>query len=327
MNVLNAMGAHLIRSQTLGVSVGNPLSVQPALHKFNEDAFDAIDWAVYQAREHGLRIMAPLTDNYDYYHGGKFDFLRFRGINVDTTKGFGHVDPLSNEFYTNRQVINDFKVYVKHLLTHKNKYTGLTYAEDPTIAMYETGNELGGPDFGDMNVPNSWTREISAYIKEIAPHKLVVDGTYGVNATHFSVSEIDIFSDHYYPLDVNKLNKDIALATTANRPYLVGEYDWTGLKGGDSLQTFYAVIEAQQKKKEPIVAGDLFWSLFEHNVPDCNQFVNHTDGFTLQYGNPANSAQANGQISQIRQHFFRMLGKTVIGTLPAVRCPGPNSRE
>ena len=32
-------------------------------------AFDSIDWAVYQAREHGLRIMAPLTDNYDYYHG------------------------------------------------------------------------------------------------------------------------------------------------------------------------------------------------------------------------------------------------------------------
>jgi hypothetical protein len=84
MNTLATMGARTIRSQTLGVSVGNPLSVMPALGVYNEQAFDTIDWAVFQARQHGLRIMAPLVDNYDYYHGGKFDFLRFRGFNVSS---------------------------------------------------------------------------------------------------------------------------------------------------------------------------------------------------------------------------------------------------
>ncbi len=64
-------------------------------------------------------------------------------------------------------------------------------------------------------------------------------------------------------------------------------------------------------------------SLFEHNVPNCNQFVNHTDGFALQYGNPANTAQVNSQISTIRQHFFKMQGKAVGADLPAVACPGP----
>lgn len=64
MNTLVTMGARLIRSQTLGVSVGNPLSVMPALGVYNEAAFDTIDWSVYQARQHGLRIMAPLVDNY-----------------------------------------------------------------------------------------------------------------------------------------------------------------------------------------------------------------------------------------------------------------------
>lgn len=64
MNTLMTMGARTIRSQTLGVSVGNPLSVMPALGVYNEQAFETIDWAVYQAREHGLRIMAPLIDNY-----------------------------------------------------------------------------------------------------------------------------------------------------------------------------------------------------------------------------------------------------------------------
>lgn len=64
MNTLQTMGASVIRSQTLGVSVGNPLSVMPALGVYNEQAFATIDWSVFQARQHGLRIVAPLTDNY-----------------------------------------------------------------------------------------------------------------------------------------------------------------------------------------------------------------------------------------------------------------------
>lgn len=64
MATLVMMGAHLIRSQTLGVSVGNPLSLMPTLGTYNEAAFASMDWAVFQARQHGLRIIAPLTDDY-----------------------------------------------------------------------------------------------------------------------------------------------------------------------------------------------------------------------------------------------------------------------
>jgi len=67
MRTLQTMGGHLIRSQTLGVSVGNPLSLMPALGQYNEQAFVTIDWSVFQARQHGLRIMAPLVDNYVHY--------------------------------------------------------------------------------------------------------------------------------------------------------------------------------------------------------------------------------------------------------------------
>lgn len=126
MNTLNTLGARTIRSQTLGVSVGNPLSVMPKLGIYNEQAFDTIDWAVYQAREHGLRILAPLIDNYDYYHGGKYDFLRFRGININTTAGYSKMPASVLEFYTNATIIQDFKNYIEHLITHKNQYTGLT---------------------------------------------------------------------------------------------------------------------------------------------------------------------------------------------------------
>ena len=83
------------------------------------------------------------------------------------------------QFYTNKTIVQDFKNYIEHLITHKNPYTGLTYGEDPTIFAYETGNELGGPIFGelevviartrladsnvsgDQDVPVTWTTEIA----------------------------------------------------------------------------------------------------------------------------------------------------------------------
>ncbi len=64
MATVKAMGGTAIRAHTLGVSTGNPLSVMPTAGKVNEAAFESIDWAVHQAREYGLRLLVPLTDNY-----------------------------------------------------------------------------------------------------------------------------------------------------------------------------------------------------------------------------------------------------------------------
>ena len=317
METLVTMGAHTIRSQTLGVSVGHPLSLEPALDVFNPAAFHTIDWAVFQAGLFGLKIFAPLVDNYDYYHGGKFSFLRFRGINISSTAS--PIDPQVQEFYNNPTIVDDFKNYIQHLLTHVNPYTGLSYAEDPTIFAYETGNELGGPVFGDMDVPVAWTNEICSFIKKLAPQKLCIDGTYGINKTHLSIESVDIVSDHYYPLDIGKLNSDLDLAASAKKVYLAGEYDWTGnVASAPSLQSFLDVVEARKN----VIAGDLFWSLFMHNVPDCKTYVQHDDGYTMHYGDPANTAHNNTQITTIRQHFFRMQGVTVGKFLPPVLCPG-----
>lgn len=61
-----------IRATTLGVSFGHPLSVLPRLvvsrsgsayeGAFNEEAFEAIDYALFAARSYGLRLIIPLVD-------------------------------------------------------------------------------------------------------------------------------------------------------------------------------------------------------------------------------------------------------------------------
>lgn len=61
---VKALGGTMIRSHTLGISLGNPLSVMPTPGVVNEAAFASIDWAVYQAGQYGIRLMVPLVDNF-----------------------------------------------------------------------------------------------------------------------------------------------------------------------------------------------------------------------------------------------------------------------
>lgn len=61
-----AMGATTVRSHTLGVSTGNPLSIWPNANVTNPAAFDSIDYAIAAARNYGVRLIIPLTDEYQY---------------------------------------------------------------------------------------------------------------------------------------------------------------------------------------------------------------------------------------------------------------------
>ncbi|KAI3396672.1 hypothetical protein diail_11780 [Diaporthe ilicicola] len=329
MAMVRALGGTMIRAHTLGVSTGNPLSVWPEPGAVNGQAFESIDWAVAQARAYGLRLLVPLTDNYDYYHGGKYNFLRWAGLNL--TQAADANNPLIQQFYTNATIVDSFKGYIHTLLTHVNPLTNLTYAEDPTIFAYESGNELAGPVWGDMDVPTEWVEEVAGFVKSLAPEKLFVDGTYGVNQTHLGIEHVDMFSDHFYPISIAKLQTGLDLVASVNKSYLAGEYDWVGstdggaTPNGDSLADWFKIIE-----QSPVAVGDAFWSLFGHNVPDCNVFVNHTDGYTLQYGNPANSPYTDSRIQLIRQHSVKLSqGEDISAnaSLPVVPCPASPGGE
>ncbi|KAK5624364.1 hypothetical protein RRF57_000080 [Xylaria bambusicola] len=317
----------VIRSHTLGTNIGNPLTIWPKQGVVNDEAFNSIDWTVYQAGLYEVRLLVPLVDNYDYFHGGKYNFLRWAGF--DLTKDKDSNNPQIQQFYTNFTIVSAFKDFIKTLLTHRNQYNNLTYAEDTTIFAFETGNELLGPIWGDMDCPADWVKDIAKYIKSLAPQKLVFDGTYGINKTHLSIKEVDVFSDHFYPPNNKKLKAGIDAVASVNKVYFAGEFDWAGASGGDSLESFFEVLE-----NNPTVGGDAFWSLFGRNGLDCNgitntvdqTFVDHSDGFTLQYGNPRNTAYTNSRIRLIRKHFITMSKGKAIDfdePLPPVPCPAP----
>ena len=240
LDVAKEMGLTVVRAHSLGISTGCSNCIEPSLGVFNKTALEHVDYAINAARERGIRLIIPLTDNWRYSIGGKHNFTDWRGITDE------------NQFYFNTQVIQDFEAYIKTLLNHVNIYTGIAYKNDPTIMAWETGNEL--------DPPTTWTQIISAYIKSIDHNHLVVDGRSGIDPYAASLANVDIVSDHYYPKSITELKNDALRAERARKVFVVGEFDWNDANGGDTLSSFLSAIESN-----PAVAGDLFWELWSHD--------------------------------------------------------------
>ncbi|KAH9473518.1 hypothetical protein MJO28_000652 [Puccinia striiformis f. sp. tritici] len=309
-----AMGANTVRSISLGVSVGHALSVWPVKGETNEDAFESIDYAIGTARQYGIRLIIPLTDNYRFYHGGKYTFLKWEGINTTDA------DAESN-FYRNEDVIDTFKAYIEVILTHINQYTGIAYRDDPTILAWETGNELGAFDLEEGAPPASWTSEIARHIKSIDSHHLVIDGSDGVydsdnqDIEGLDVEEVDIISDHLYPPNNVTFWRDHGLATSANKVLLIGEYDWTGSNGGMTLSMFFnQVINTDN-------VGDIAWNVMTHD-DQCCKFITHDDGYSIYYPN-GNASIMQKRLLRLVQHWYHLTGRSSPHVLPAVTCPQP----
>jgi hypothetical protein len=74
LRAAQALDVTVVRSHTLGISVGNPKSVEPVLDQFNQRAFDTIDYAITTAGRMGIRLVIPLIDEWNYYSGGRDTF-------------------------------------------------------------------------------------------------------------------------------------------------------------------------------------------------------------------------------------------------------------
>ncbi|GAA6041852.1 hypothetical protein JCM8097_004507 [Rhodosporidiobolus ruineniae] len=228
MAVASVMGATTIRSQSLGISVGTGLSVENALNTFKDKSFgawDAIDFAVYAARSYDLRLVIPLTDQYDYYHAAS---------------------PPSSAGA-------NFTSYVRTLLTHVSPYTNLTLASDPTVFAFETGNELGGWTGSHYPSPVEWATAISQLLKELAPQTLVLSGSYGVRKDELGITTVDMHSDHFYPTYTSRLSRSASLAHSASKPFLAGEYDWTNRLYSQLRWAWFAMAL-------PVVVAALLWA-------------------------------------------------------------------
>jgi hypothetical protein len=297
MSGMKNMGIDLVRAHTIGISQGmssgNGLSYatyssSTGAVTYNDAALAAADWAVYQASLQGIYLMIPLTDNWNYYHGGKWVFCH--AAYLQNSSGLVDCPGTTKDDQNERQFFASgtaplriravFKDYISHLLNHVNQFTGVAYKNDPTIAIIETGNETyvtTQPNAAGYAPDSGYVQDICSYIKSIASAKLTADGAAADRAVvsvqqGLTAAACDIVGAHYYPQTqsgsypptsfedsaagypagnaIQQVAADSAAASGGNKAFIIGEYPWTR----SDVSAFWTAVSSS------ISGGDMAWS-------------------------------------------------------------------
>jgi mannan endo-1,4-beta-mannosidase len=233
------MGGQVVRTYVLSVQRTNDAPGVPrhvlGPGQFSEEAFRALDQVLQIANEQGVRLIIPLVDNWHWW-GGRLQYAGFRG-------------KAKADFWTDPQVIADFKQTIRFVLTRTNTFSGVRYADDKAILCWETGNEL--------ECPPAWTRDIAGYIKSLDANHLVMEGfhTSELREESLAMPEVDIVTTHHYPgsqKSFAQLIRENAARAKGRKPYVVGEFGFVDTK---------QLAEAIQATLETQTAGALAWSL------------------------------------------------------------------
>jgi hypothetical protein len=248
LNTVKQMGGRTVRTYVLSICKKTGPNAIPCHVKkpgeFNEEAFRALDKVMEVANRVGIRVIIPLVDNWKWW-GGAEQYAEYR-------------DKAAAEFWTNPEIIADFKKTVDFVVNRRNTYNGTLYKDDKALLAWETGNEIFNP--------YSWTKKIAAHIKSLDSNHLVWDGLYigarEIQPEALEDPNIDIVSSHHYPgpnkgpdefvADIKNYRQRIG----GKKVYVVGEFGFIPPAGIEKVLD--AVIAEG-------VSGAMIWSLRFHN--------------------------------------------------------------
>ena len=272
MDTAKAMGARVIRSQTMGDSVGCDLCIEPKPGEFNPEAFKHLDYALKAARERGLRLIVTLAgDCANCVFSGYGEYFKERGA-----AGM-------KDFFTDSVIIARFEKHIAAVLNHKNSLTGISYKDDPAILGWENCNACGifvVLTGGGSNLAPyvSWIDTIGTFIKSIDKKHLYVDNSglfqFDKSGAALDTRTPDIITSEYYPhweavfnmggekTTAETFPKHAALVTGHGKVYVVNEYGWdvTDWTTPADLEKVLTTM-----KNDPKISGDLYWALQAHN--------------------------------------------------------------
>jgi len=289
------LGRAVTRTYPLEISGSTPYNDQSLSHitgwnadtgtwEWNEGAMQRFDRVLAAAARYGNKIILPVI-NQDFgdvstnWKGNYVDLIIHR-----YAKGWDYAQAQKNvDFFTDRLMIDSYKVLLTGLLNRVNTVTGIRYGDDSSILAWETGNELAWQRKGKEPAPAAWTLEIAKHIKSLAPCALVMDGSFSKSDTSESAfrkevlesKDVDIMSYHYYGAgDVQRVVEDPAIAASYGKAFLCGEYGFL-----PEAEMYAGVLELA--RQQPGFAGSLVWGFRPHS--SLGGFVTHSEGDDVNY--------------------------------------------
>lgn len=272
------------------------------------NGLERMDYLIAKAGELGVKLVIPLTNNWNAF-GGMDQYVRWAG-------GQYHDD-----FYRDLQIRGWYKDWVSHVLNRVNTVTGVAYKDDPTIMTWELANEprcVGSGTYPrspncDSALLTSWAAEMSAHVKSIDKNHLVSvgdEGFYcnnpnsddwtetcsdGVDTVAFTeLPTIDVMSFHLYPDHWGKdvawsedwITSHIRAADRIGKPVMLGEFGWQDKATRNPVFKAWTDLALKQK-----IDGMLYWILSD--VQDDGSLYPDYDSFTVYCPSPVCTALSN----------------------------------
>uniref|UniRef100_A0A1D1ZI37 mannan endo-1,4-beta-mannosidase n=1 Tax=Anthurium amnicola TaxID=1678845 RepID=A0A1D1ZI37_9ARAE len=164
-------------ARTWAFNDGGSIALQASPGVYNEQMFQGLDFVISEARKYGIRLILSFVNNYDTF-GGKQQY-------VNWARSQGQSISSDDEFFTNSVVKGFYKNHIKAVIARTNKFTGVTYRDDPTILAWELMNEARCPSDPSGNTIQGWITEMAGHVKSIDSNHLLeagLEGFYGQSA-------------------------------------------------------------------------------------------------------------------------------------------------
>ncbi|GAB3402291.1 cellulase family glycosylhydrolase [Flindersiella endophytica] len=245
LDIGNQDGSDSVHGKVDGIYFQYWNGTRPAYND-GDDGLAKLDYVLYKARQSGIKLVIPFTNNWRDF-GGIDQYVRWRG-------GQYHDD-----FYTDAVIRGWYKDWISHVLNRVNSYTGVRYKDDPTVMTWELGNEPRCKGSGvypqsstcTTKTVVTWADEMTRHIKSIDHKHLASVGDEGFYCDDPASSDwtlncgegvdslaltrlpaVDVMSYHLYPDGWGKdaawgtgwITRHVRDARRIGKPVMLGEF-------------------------------------------------------------------------------------------------------
>jgi mannan endo-1,4-beta-mannosidase len=309
LDIGNQDGSNSVRGIQEGTyfQYWDPATRHPAYND-GPTGLEKLDYVLYAARQAGIRLVIPLTNNWNDF-GGMDQYVRWRG-------GAYH-----DEFYTDPVIRGWYRDWISHVLNRTNTLTGVAYKDDPYVMAWELGNEprclsAGAyPRSPDCTTDTlvTWADEMTRHIKSIDRRHLTSVGDEGffclepghedwtrgcgegVDTVAFTrLPAVDLMSFHIYPTSWGKdlawtfdwITDHVKAANRVGKPVMWGEFGW--LDKSDRNVVYQAWTDRFDR-----LGGDgwMYWIL--SGGQDDGTLYPDYDGYTVYCPSPVCTTLSN----------------------------------
>ncbi|KAJ4790408.1 hypothetical protein LUZ62_041654 [Rhynchospora pubera] len=320
----SANGLTVCRTWAFADGGDRALQLSPGV--YDEHVFQALDYVISEAKNHGIRLILSLVNNFKDF-GGRAQYVKW-------AQQAGEAVNSKDDFYTNELVKQYYRNHIKRVLTRINSITQMAYKDDPTIMAWELINEPRCASDPSGRTVHAWVQEMANYTKSIDEKHLLevgMEGFYG-NSNQYNppgfnqigtdyirtnlIKEIDFATIHAYP-DLwlsgksEEFQKGFVQQWTWNhlraakkilqKPLVFTEFGksrkdpgFTETNRDTFLETIYDTIYNLARSSNGSLAGGLIWQLFAEGMDS------YSDGYDIVL------TQAQSIVNIISNHSYAM---------------------